>query len=446
MSQSMEWSRLLSPQRASQTASNLSTERSPFQKDVDRLVFSSAFRRLQDKTQVFPLAKNDYVRTRLTHSLEVSCVGRSLATKVGAEVIKNHQLDNNVDDFGNIVNAACLAHDIGNPPFGHFGEEAFRAFFKERAIGQQICQQLSEAERLDFLNFEGNAQGFRVVSKLQNPEAVGGMRLTYATLGAASKYPCTSSKIDRQHISTKKYGVFQADFQHYQMVANNLSLIQLGEHQWCRHPLAYLMEAADDICYGIIDIEDAHQVREINYQQALTLLKPLAGDIDEYYLKNTNSNSEIISYLRAKAIGCLVQEVVECFLANEAEILKGQLNRPLADLIPSNKQLKELTKFASQHIYNCESVVSTEMAGYRIIGDLLEMFCEANEDIATNGRAASTASRMLINMLPARFLGKDQQPDPNPYLRSLAICDYISGMTDSFAVSLYQRLTGIAFK
>lgn len=441
----MQWSKLLSNQRLSKAPKPNSNERSPFQKDVDRIVFSSAFRRLQDKTQVFPLAKNDYVRTRLTHSLEVSCVGRSLATKVGEHIIAKYGLNSHVEDFGNIVTAACLSHDIGNPPFGHFGEEAIRAFFSERAVGQRICAQLSDIERADLLNFEGNAQGFRVVSKLQNPETVGGMCLTYATLGASSKYPCTSLAINRANIATKKNGIFYDDIAHFSEVAEALSLIKLGENQWCRHPLTFLMEAADDICYGIIDIEDAHQVREISFEQAHDLLKPLAKDINKKYLKDTFSNSEKISYLRAKAIGCLVKEVVECFIDNEEKILAGQLNTPLAELIPSKTELKALTEFAGNHIYNCESVVNTEVAGYRIIGDLLEMFCQAINDIAENDKPLA-ASNMVFHILPTRFIGKERKPDKNPYIRTLKICDFVSGMTDSYAVSLYQNLTGIQIK
>lgn len=445
MANLMQWEKLLSNQRIAQQPSNLANERSPFQKDVDRIVFSSAFRRLQDKTQVFPLAKNDYVRTRLTHSLEVSSVGRSLATKVGEHVIAKYKLNQQVEDFGNIVTAACLSHDIGNPPFGHFGEEAIRAFFSERKIGQQICTQLSEIERQDLLNFEGNAQGFRVVSKLQNPESAGGMRLTYATLGAFTKYPCTSIGMDKSSIHTKKNGIFYDDISHFQQIADTLSLIKTGENQWVRHPLTFLMEAADDICYGIIDIEDAHQVREISSDDAIGLLTPLVKNIDGNYLKHTQSNSEKISYLRAKAIGCLVQEVVSCFIDHEADILAGEFNTALADKITSQKALKQLTNFASQHIYNCESVVNTEIAGYHIIGDLLEMFCQASNDIADNDKPLA-ASKMLFNVLPSRFIGTDRIPDKNPYTRTLKICDYVSGMTDSFAVSLYQKLTGIKVK
>lgn len=443
--QPMQWSKLLSSQRLSKQIDVSKTERSPFQKDVDRIIFSSAFRRLQDKTQVFPLAKNDYVRTRLTHSLEVSSVGRSLATKVGDYIIAQYRLDARVEDFGNIVSAACLSHDIGNPPFGHFGEEAIRAFFSERPIGQAICRQLSDIEKADLLNFEGNAQGFRVVSKLQNPETIGGMCLTYATLGASSKYPCTSIAISRDNIATKKNGVFYDDIAHFSEVADALSLLKTGENRWCRHPLTFLMEAADDICYGIIDIEDAHQVKEISYNEALQLLKPLAKDINEKYLTDTYSNSEKISYLRAKAIGCLVKEVVECFIENEKSILCGQFNQPLADKIPSSKELKALTEFAGNHIYNCQSVVNTEIAGYRIIGDLLEMFCQAVNDIAENSKPLA-ASKMVFHILPTRFIGKGRIPDENLYIRTLKICDYVSGMTDSYAVSLYQNLTGIQVK
>ncbi|PID66774.1 MAG: deoxyguanosinetriphosphate triphosphohydrolase [Gammaproteobacteria bacterium] len=451
----MDWHQLLSDRRLGKPHNAIEHDRTAFQKDVDRIIFSSAFRRLQDKTQVFPLAQNDYVRTRLTHSLEVSSVGRSLGTLVGKHITTGYNLTHvSAEDFGSIVAAACLAHDIGNPPFGHFGEEAIRAFFLERPIGQQICHKVSPEQRQDLLHFEGNAQGFRILTQLQNPDVYGGMQLTCATLGAFTKYPCTQQYRDSLHIAGKKNGLLGSDVKLFTEVADELGLLALRDNAWARHPLVYLMEAADDICYAIIDIEDAHQIKQLHFDKAYELLRPLAVTANDDILNAMHSQSDQLSYLRAKAIGHLVQEAVKVFIDNERQLLAGQYETAIADNIPSAKPLAALTGYAAENIYNCPAVVETQMAGHRILGDLLEIFCEAVEDVAqeqmhkankkTPPHKAKAASRMLINLLPARFIGKDRQFVPCPYQRTLKVIDYVSGMTDSYAVSLYQKITGIS--
>lgn len=446
----MQWQQLLSDKRLGKAERNDEHDRTAFQKDVDRIVFSSAFRRLQDKTQVFPLAQNDYVRTRLTHSLEVSSVGRSLGTLVGKHITTGYHLPHlSAEDFGSIVAAACLAHDIGNPPFGHFGEEAIRAFFSERQIGQRIGEKVSDEQRQDLMNFEGNAQGFRILSRLQTPDARGGMQLTCATLGAFSKYPCTRRYCNDSHIANKKNGLLLNDVELFGEAAEELGLLRYEEQSWARHPLVYLMEAADDICYAIIDIEDAHQIKQINFDTAYRLLLPLVdgANINKKTLDNIQSNSDKISYLRAKAIGTLVQQAVTVFINHERQLLTGEHNRAIVEDIAFEEQLKQLTDFAAKNIYNCPAVVETEMAGYRILGELMTMFCQASEDIAAaqqhHGKTAKAASQMLINLLPSRFIGTDRRFDNDAYTRTLKIIDYVSGMTDSYAVSLYQNLTGI---
>ncbi len=444
----MDWYRLLSDKRLGKASTHTEHDRTAFQKDVDRIIFSSAFRRLQDKTQVFPLAKNDYIRTRLTHSLEVSSVGRSLGTLVGKHITTGYNLTHlSAEDFGSIVAAACLAHDIGNPPFGHFGEEAIRAFFQDTAIGESILNKVSESEQADLRQFEGNAQGFRILTQLQNPDVSGGMQLTYSTLGAFTKYPCTQLYREKGHIASKKNGLLVDDLPLFSEVANHLGLIAYSEQSWARHPLVYLMEAADDICYAIIDIEDAHQVKQISYQVAADLLLPLVENRQEAeaVISTIQSNSDKLSYLRAKAIGNLVQQAVSEFMRVEKQLLEGQYSTAIADNIASASELSALKKFAADNIYNCSVVVETEMAGYRILGDLLVLFCEAVEDVAENKRPKA-ASDMLVNLLPTRFIGKDRQFSANPYQRTLKIIDYISGMTDSYAVSLYQRLMGISIR
>ncbi len=443
----MQWQQLLSDKRLGKAERSKEHDRTAFQKDVDRIIFSSAFRRLQDKTQVFPLAQNDYVRTRLTHSLEVSSVGRSLGTLVGKHITTGYHLPHlTAEDFGSIVAAACLAHDIGNPPFGHFGEEAIRAFFTECDIGQAICAQVSDEQQDDLVNFEGNAQGFRILTRLQNPDTHGGMQLTYATLGAFTKYPCTQRHRDNSRIANKKNGLLLDDLMLFNEVADELGLHRYNAQTWARHPLVYLMEAADDICYAIIDIEDAHQIKQIHFDTAYDLLAPLVDNLNHTALAAMQSNSDKISYLRAKAIGTLVQQAVAVFITHEKQLLAGDYHRSIVEDIPFKQPLKRLTDFAMENIYNCPAVVEIEIAGYRILGELMTMFCQAAEDIAAAQRhraRAKAASQMLINLLPTRFIGENRQFSTDTYTRTLKIIDYISGMTDSYAVSLYQRLTGI---
>lgn len=448
----MQWHRLLSEKRLGKPHSFVEPDRTAFQKDVDRIIFSSAFRRLQDKTQVFPLAQNDYVRTRLTHSLEVSSVGRSLGTLVGKHITTGYHLTHlSAEDFGSIVAAACLAHDIGNPPFGHFGEEAIRAFFSEHPVGQDILAKVTTAEQDDLLNFEGNAQGFRILTQLQNPDTRGGMQLTVATLGAFSKYPCTQKDRNSARIANKKNGLFLGDLPLFQEIANELGLIAYAPTVWARHPLVFLMEAADDICYAIIDIEDAHQIKQIDFQTAYHLLLPLVNEPNHEVLAGLQSNSDKISYLRAKAIGSLVRQAVNTFMTKEKQILAGDYHRAIAKDISSASALEDLTRFAAEHIYNCSSVVETQMAGYRILNELLTQLCAAAEDMAAAQQAKQqgktyqpqSKSKMLLNLLPGRFIGTDRIFSTNAYQRTLKIVDYVSGMTDSYAVSLYQKLTGI---
>lgn len=443
----MQWHRLLSDQRLGKHQVVAERDRTAFQKDVDRIIFSSAFRRLQDKTQVFPLAQNDYVRTRLTHSLEVSSVGRSLGTLVGKHITTGYHLTHiTAEDFGSIVAAACLAHDIGNPPFGHFGEEAIRDFFTDQDTGKAICNKVSPDERDDLQRFEGNAQGFRILTRLQNPDVPGGMQLTYATLGAFTKYPCTQAHVNRERIANKKNGLLQGDLPHFEKIAEQLGLTRYADNAWARHPLVYLMEAADDICYAIIDIEDAYQVRQIDFQSAYDLLYPLAKQLNLDRLPNMQSNSDKLSYLRAKAIGGLVLQAVDTFISKEREILAGQYDNALCEDIASATELAELTRYAAKNIYTCSPVVQTEIAGYHILGELLNLFCTAAEDIADsakNHRPAKAYSEMIINLLPTRFIGENRRFSDSCYERTLKIVDYVSGMTDSYAVKLHHQLTGV---
>jgi dGTPase len=448
----MQWQQLLSRARlGSKESPQPSSARTDFQRDFDRVVFSSAFRRMQDKTQVFPLSKVDYVRTRLTHSLEASSIGRSLGTLVGERVIERHGLDDfEAADFGAIVAAACLAHDIGNPPFGHSGEDAIRHWAHTAPYGARRVASLSGSEAEDFLAFEGNAQGFRIVTRLQNPDNVGGLQLTCATLAAFTKYPRESwlggSRFDG--VSAKKQGFTAADRASFETVAATVGLIERDNHHamWCRHPLAFLVEAADDISYRVIDIEDGYRLGHFSYAEVLELFWPLISDPERQRprLENIRDRKDRVEFLRAKVINEAIRQAVECFMDNEAAMLQGRFDEPLLDQLPLRGALAALIDSAAERIYCAPEVVSIQAAGFQVVSDLLERFCQAVDDVADHGARASARSRMLIQLVPEQFIGPNREPARDPYLRLLLLTDFVAGMTDSYAVSLYKKVTGIS--
>ena len=446
----MDWNRLLSRARPGLSHQHPDNEaRTDFQRDFDRIVFSSAFRRLQDKTQVFPLSQSDYVRTRLTHSLEVSSVGRSLGTMVGDSVIRRHHLQHVYpQDFGAVVAAACLAHDIGNPPFGHAGEDAIRLWFQTSATGQTLLTRLDKAQQQDFLRFEGNAQGFRIITKLQSPDNPGGMQLTYATLGTFTKYPRTSMLPVNPPpgIAFKKFGFYQDDADLFAEIAEQLGLVPILPGAWSRHPLAYLVEAADDICYRIIDVEDAFRLQQLRFEEVRDLLLPLTDEPDraQHKMGQITRSKEKIEYLRAKAIGAIIDQVHRCFMDNEAAILAGDFAMELLDIIPAASAMHALKECGETQVYVSKPVVEVEAAGFEVLGGLLEAFITTVNDLAAHGSAASPKSRMLIHLIPESFVGSSRIPNPELYRRVLAITDFVSGMTDSYAVTLFKKLTGIS--
>lgn len=445
----MDWNRLLFRARLGVNDSRDDSEvRTDFQRDFDRIVFSSAFRRLQDKTQVFPLSNNDNVRTRLTHSLEVACVGRTLGTQVGNSIIRRHDLKGVYPpDVGAIVAAACLAHDIGNPPFGHAGEDAIRSWFETSMTGRAIISALPEAQREDFLRFEGNAQGFRLTAKLQSPDNRGGMQLTCATLGTATKYPRASWLVDPlpAGVAFKKFGFFQDDYDLFAELAGQLGLPPAAQGAWRRHPLAYLVEAADDICYRIIDIEDAFRLNQLDYDLVRGLLLPLAGDGEvRHKLDRIIRPRDRVEYLRAKAIGQVIDEVHQCFMAHEEALVSGEFASELLDIIPNAAAMQALKTCAEERVYVSHPVVEVAAAGFEVLGGLLQTFVTTVNDIAERGDWASPKSRMLVNLIPEQFLGPGRLPDPDLYRRVLAITDFVSGMTDSYAVTLFKKITGIS--
>jgi dGTPase len=451
----LEWSRLLSGKLLGAQDNYLSDDgRSQFQRDFDRIVFCAPFRRLQDKTQVFPLPESDFVHTRLTHSLEVSCVGRSLGNMAGKVLMERHpELKDkfNSYNFGEIVSAACLAHDIGNPPFGHSGEDAISEYFKS-GNGKDFAEKISDSRKWnDLVMFEGNAQGFRIISKLQNGKLPGGLRLTYATLAAFTKYPKESVIPKRTDISNikgkiyKKFGFFQSELELFRKIAEETGLKERENADniswWCRHPLTFLVEAADDVCYRIMDLEDGFRLGLLSYNETYDLLYPLVRN-EELRSFDERDQKDKIGYLRAKVINSLIREITECFLDEEKNILEGNLETDLLSLIPSGKYLEIIKKISVEKIYSYQSVVERESAGFEVLAGLLDTFIKAVNDLS-EGRV-SARSMNHIKLFPNQFTDEDGRPEEDLYLRLLNIIDFVSGMTDSYAVSLFRRIKGIS--
>ena len=444
MSQKKIWEKLLSADRPGAGKAPGTPERTAFQQDYDRIVFTSAFRRMKDKTQVFPLSKSDYVRTRLTHSLEASCVGRSLGAVVGREIIARHGLRHvESGDFGAIVAAACLAHDIGNPPFGHAGEDAIREWFRTSGLLER--HPFTPAQRADFERYEGNAQGFRIVTRLQNP-ANPGLQLTSAVLATFTKYPRPSHIETRlEGKSSKKFGFFQQDAAAFGEVARSTGLVErIPGSAWRRHPLAFLVEVADDTCYLIVDLEDAAKLGFVSYQDAECLLCDLAGNtVSGGRLERLHDPKERLEYLRAKAIGRLLDSAAAVFLENEDAILSGEFDEELLEQSPIAVPLQAVLRVAKETIYTARPALEIETAGFEVLGALLGLFSNAVEAGAGHARL-TTRERMLLKLLPTQFLGHGGEPDADPYIRLLQVADFVAGMTDSYAVDMYRKLKGFA--
>ena len=444
----MNWEQLLSLKRFGDTNKRIRKEqdetRLGFEVDYDRVIFSSEFRSLQDKTQVIPLSQTDFVHTRLTHSLEVSVVGRSLGRKVGQKLIEKHPHLQNIhgyqaNDFGAIVAAAALAHDIGNPPFGHSGEKAIGEFFKT-GKGLGFKDQLTEKEYQDLCDFEGNANGFKILTENRQGRE-GGIRLSYATLGAFMKYPKESlPKKPTTHIADKKYGFFQSDKSAFVEIANELGLLKRGEQtdvSFSRHPLAYLVEAADDICYTIIDFEDGINLGLIQEEYALEYLINLVRhsiNTEKYHsLLNTQDR---ISYLRALAINTLINEAVDLFMKHEDAILSGEFSKALLDQSKYEAQITDIIKISIQNVYQSKEVIDKEIAGYEVLNELLTVFTEAVFNNHTN--TLSNFNKLILKTFPKTTnINQDDL-----YSNLLAVCNYISKLSDSNAILTYRKLKG----
>ncbi|WP_299049649.1 deoxyguanosinetriphosphate triphosphohydrolase [uncultured Polaribacter sp.] len=442
----MNWQQLLSLKRFGDTQKRpriaQDETRLGFDVDFDRIIFSSAFRSLQDKTQVIPLSETDFVHTRLTHSLEVSVVGRTLGRRVGKVLLERHphlkELGYTFNDFGAIVAAASVMHDIGNPPFGHSGEKAIGEYFKT-GKGVKYKEELSAKEYQDLIDFEGNANGFKILTESRQGIS-GGLRLSYATLGAFLKYPKESlPKQPTKHIVDKKYGFFQGDKAAFLDVVEDLGMLSKSstDISFYRHPLAYLVEAADDICYTIIDFEDGINLGLIEEEFALEYMIKLVKDtIDIKKYHSLQHKTDRVSYLRALAIGVLINEVVTIFLDNEQEILKGAFEKPLLDRCKYEAQIKDIINISIDKIYHSKEVIEKEVAGYRIIADLLDVFVTAlNNKFSGN---LSNFDKLILNLLPKEY----QTKTDNLYHRIMQVCSYVSRMSDSYAIRMHKKING----
>lgn len=434
----MEWQRLICDKRLGMERyhDDRHHTRSDFQRDYDRLIFSSPFRRLQNKTQVFPLPGHIFVHNRLTHSLEVSSVGRSLAHEVALRLKKKYDdplLHSKFDDIRDIVAASCLCHDLGNPPFGHAGEKTIGTFFSE-GPGLALKDRFDSRQWNDFVNFEGNANSFRLLTHQFKGRREGGMAMTYSTLASIVKYP-----FDSGHAGKKsKFGFFKSEEGIYRKVAEELGIPEIEPGRFARHPLVYIMEAADDICYQIMDIEDAHKLKLLSTDEVkrlfLKFFPPEKHERMKRVMDSLTDPNEQVAYLRSSIVGTLVENCAEVFIANEDKILSGEFDKTLIEGLPPllREAYQACSETAWNKIYNSPMVVDVELAGNRIISFLMETLVEAVMHPEKN------YSKLLLSVVPQQY-DVDGEGD---YDRIQSVLDHISGMTDVYALDLYRKLTG----
>lgn len=439
----MNWERLISAKRLGMEGIETihKDDRSAFLRDYDRLIFSAPFRRLQNKTQVFPLPGSVFVHNRLTHSLEVACVGRSLGNNVARGILLEHPelVKSNITEIGNIVSAACLAHDMGNPPFGHSGEKAISAYFTE-GKGQSLEQMFSDrpGQWTDIINFEGNANAFRLLAHQFIGRRKGGFAMTYSTLASIVKYPYASILANGKH----KFGFFDSEAPIYARIADELGIIRISEPgeplKYVRYPLVWLVEAADDICYLLMDLEDAHKLKLLSTDNTISLmmdfLEPTERDHAKSIIGMVTDVNEQVSYLRSKLVGVLVEECTQVFLENEKAILDGSFSGSLIKHIsPTPREAyQRLSDLSIRKIYRSRDVLEVELAGFRIISTLLDLMIEAVQN------PDREYSKLLIGRVSSQY-------DINAtdiYHRIQAVLDYISGMTDVYALDIYRKING----
>lgn len=446
----MNWAQLLSNKRLGQEHQpHQADDRTEFQRDYDRLIFSAPFRRLQNKTQVFPLPGSIFVHNRLTHSLEVSSVGRSLGNDVSRALLERHPelKDTHFMELGSIVSAACLAHDLGNPPFGHSGEKAIGTYFSEgngRFLKEYKCDEtgdsLTEDQWNDLVSFEGNANAFRLLTHHFNGRRKGGFVMTYSTLASIVKYPFSSNLSNGK----RKFGFFQAEKDSYLRIAEELGIKRLespeGTLKFARYPLVYLVEAADDICYEIMDIEDAHKLKILTTDETKDLLLAYFSDEQKQHIiqrmSTVDDSNEQIVYLRSCVINTLETECVRVFVENEERILAGEFQGSLIDHIDTvpREAYKRCEKISYSRIYNSKDVMDIEIAGFKVITTLIDLMVQA----AIHPNKAF--SQLLINRVSTQYDIKA----PTLYGRIMAVLDYISGMTDVYAMDMYRKINGMS--
>lgn len=436
----MQWDKLISDKRLGleNYDSKKGGVRSDFERDYDRLIFSSPFRRLQNKTQVFPLPGSIFVHNRLTHSLEVACVGKSLAGEVALKLKDKYAGEPWLDklrDTGEIVAAACLAHDLGNPPFGHSGEKTIGAYFSE-GQGLELKDKLTQAQWNDLIHFEGNANSLRTLVHQFKGRRPGGFAMTYSTLASVVKYPYSS-----MHAGAKgKFGFFTSEKETFESIAHELGMLQLDEERYCRHPLVYMVEAADDICYQIMDIEDGHKLKIIDTDETIALLmgffSPERQEHIAVHMNRLDDPNEKIAYLRSCCVGLLVQQCADTFVTHEDDIMQGHMSGSLIDNIDElpAQAYKACSNLAFNKLYRASYVVDVDLAGNRIINLLLEKLIQAVLHPERN------YSQLLLNKFPQQY----DVHAPTLFEKIQAVLDHISAMTDIYALNLYRQLDGIS--
>ncbi|MDP4185218.1 MAG: dNTP triphosphohydrolase [Bacteroidota bacterium] len=442
----MNWEKLISSKRLGMEElyrENRIDDRSEFQRDYDRIIFCSPFRRLQNKTQVFPLPGSIFVHNRLTHTLEVASVGRSLGSILASKLIESGEADlNKVGEIGSVVGAACLAHDLGNPPFGHSGEDGISEFFTNGA-GLQYQSLLDEKEWSDLTCFDGNANAFRILTHQFKGRRPGGFALTYSTLASIVKYPFESIEASPDK---KKFGFFQSEKDIFLNVAHELGLIGVNEDpvRFNRHPLVYLVEAADDICYQVMDIEDAYKLKILSYEKTRDLFlnfydesaeEAKIGRIKDILNRVTDPNEQI-AFLRAGVINQLTNACSTIFWDNRTDILNGVFEGTLIKRLEGKLSLamNQVQQLSFDQIYNHSSVVQIEIAGFRIMGTLMEELSQALMQPKLN------YSKKLISLIPEQYL----KVGATNYEKLQSVVDFVSGMTDLYALDLYRKLKGIS--